>query len=393
MKRIRQAVVLAGGQGTRLQPLTLTTPKPLIPIHGKPFAEYLVELLKKNGIEEIIFLTGYLAEQFPATLGDGSRWSLTIRYNQTPVEDETGERLCKAAHLLDDDFLLMYGDNYWPLNLSKLLAHHERMGTLATVTAYDRPSTDSKNNMRIEDGMVRMYDKTKKAEGLNAVDIGFLILSKKILEMIPEGNLNFEKTMYPALVAGRKLAGFLTCQPYWSLTSIERFPAIERALKSSRKVLFLDRDGTINKKAPLAEYVPNWSVFEFLPGALDALEELAKRGYEFYIISNQPGIARGMVKEEDLRDIHQRMQEALKKRGVTISGIYYCPHGWDEGCDCRKPNPEMLYQAAREHDIDLTRAYFVGDDERDKEAGDAAGVQTILVPEGIGLAAALPQLP
>jgi D-glycero-D-manno-heptose 1,7-bisphosphate phosphatase len=86
------------------------------------------------------------------------------------------------------------------------------------------------------------------------------------------------------------------------------------------------------------------------------------------------------------------MMAALHRNGVSIGGIYYCPHGWDDGCACRKPKPGMLYQAAREHDIDLTRAVFVGDDERDKEAGDAAGVRTILIPSDEGVAAALPSI-
>src|SRR3989338_609507 len=110
MQKIRQAVILAGGEGTRLRPLTLITPKPLIKIHGKPFAEYLIELLKKNGIQKIIFLTGYLAEQFPEVLGNGSRWGLSIRYSKSNTKDDTGERLRKAKDLLNEQFLLLYGD-------------------------------------------------------------------------------------------------------------------------------------------------------------------------------------------------------------------------------------------------------------------------------------------
>ena len=392
MQKIRQAVILAGGEGTRLRPLTLTTPKPLINIHGKPFAEYLVELLKKNGIEEIIFLTGYLAEQFPAHFGDGSNFGLRIRYNETPIKDETGTRLRKAAPMLDEQFLLLYSDNYWPLNLEKLLAHHESAGTPATVTVYERNDPTKKNNMLVQNGMVEIYDKKRETESLNGVDIGFFILSKSVLDLLPEGNVNFEKTVLPQLIEKRQLAGFLTKQPYWGLTDKERLPGVERALNPNRKVLFLDRDGIINVRPPKGDYVKKMEEFKFLPGAVEALQRLSKAGYEFYVISNQAGIARGFMTENDLAAIHQKMQKELARHGIAFSGIYYCPHGWDSLCECRKPKSGMLYQAAREHDIDLSRALFIGDDERDKEAGDAAGVKTILVPSDVGIASARPDL-
>src|SRR5579862_2022887 len=101
---IKQAVILAGGQGTRLRPLTLTTPKPLIPIHNKAFVQYLVERLRENGIEEIVFLTGYLGKKIEKYFGDGRRFGLKIAYSWSPVESETGTRIRNASHLLDNTF-------------------------------------------------------------------------------------------------------------------------------------------------------------------------------------------------------------------------------------------------------------------------------------------------
>lgn len=225
-----QAVILAGGLGTRLRPLTLTTPKPLIPIHGKPFVAYLIELLKRNSVTEIIFLTGYLGEQFPLTLGDGSEWGLSIRYIQSDVEDDTGERLRKAQQLFDDEFLLLYGDNYWPLDYSKLKALHDAKHARATVTVFERENTSGRNNMRVSDGIVRVYDKSRTAPDLNGVDIGFFILSRDVLDLMPEGNVNFEASVLPQLIAKQQLAGYLTKEPYVSLTSIDRLPAVEKAL-------------------------------------------------------------------------------------------------------------------------------------------------------------------
>jgi NDP-sugar pyrophosphorylase family protein len=232
-KKVRQAVILAGGQGTRLRPLTLTTPKPLIPIHGKPFAAYLLELLKKNDIEEVVFLTGYLGEQFPPTLGDGSRFGLGVTYAQTPVEDETGERLRKAKNMFDDTFLLLYGDNHWPLSLPQLLALHVQTDADMTGVVYRNQDPTKKNNILVEDsGLVGVYDKKRETSGLNGIDIGFFLTKKTVIERVPEGNVAFEPTILPQLIAKRKFAALLSDEKYVSLTSIDRLPGVEHALSS-----------------------------------------------------------------------------------------------------------------------------------------------------------------
>ncbi|MBI5122576.1 HAD family hydrolase [Candidatus Roizmanbacteria bacterium] len=150
-----------------------------------------------------------------------------------------------------------------------------------------------------------------------------------------------------------------------------------------QKIIFLDRDGVINKKPPKAQYVTTWREFVFLPGAIEGLQFLTKMGYDIFIITNQPGIARGMMTEKDLQEINEQFLERCKKEGVIIKKIYYCPHGWDEGCLCRKPQPGMLLQASKEFNFDITKTLFIGDDIRDKEAGDAAHCKTLLVePDG-----------
>ena len=141
----------------------------------------------------------------------------------------------------------------------------------------------------------------------------------------------------------------------------------------------------INKKAPKAEYVKSWDEFEFLPDSIDAMKLLSQHGYKIFIITNQAGIARGKMTENDLKEIHSNLERELEKKNVKIEEVYYCPHGWDDGCECRKPKPGMLFQAAREHDLDLSKCVFIGDDERDQQAGDAAGCRTLLVDSDLSL--------
>ncbi|MBI4059486.1 HAD family hydrolase, partial [Candidatus Giovannonibacteria bacterium] len=142
----------------------------------------------------------------------------------------------------------------------------------------------------------------------------------------------------------------------------------------------LDRDGVINKRPPKGDWVKRWEEFEFLPGAIEAVRLLTEAGYELYMISNQAGIARGAMTEDALHDINNRMEAEFGRGGGKLKGIYYCPHNWDSPCECRKPRPGMFFQAALDHYIHLPDAIFIGDDERDKVAGDAAGVKTILMP-------------
>lgn len=381
--RITQAVILAGGAGTRLQPFTLKSPKPMIPLNGKPFLAYLIEMLKDNGIKEVIILTGYLGEKIEKYFGS-SYSGVRIKYSHTPFKNEQGEelktgiRLKNAEKILNDHFLLMYCDNYWPLQLSKLIKTFQASKTEALVTVFSNNDNSTKNNMLVNNNIVIKYDKKREEKNLNGVDVGYFILNKKTLDLLPNSNSEFEKIVIPHLIKQKKLAAYYTDQKYYSIGDIKRVKNTAKFLKQ-KKVIFLDRDGTINVKAPKAEYIKEWVEFKFLPGVIDAIKKLSDHGYKIYIISNQPGIARGMVSEKKLKIIHQNMKKELKKNGAKINGIYYCPHGWDEGCNCRKPKPGMLIQASRDHLIDLTKTIFIGDDERDVIAGEAAGCKTFLV--------------
>ncbi len=386
MTEIKQAIILAGGMGTRLRPLTYSVPKPMAPVNGVPFLNHLLRLLKKNGISQVVLLLGYLAEKVVDHYGDGSRFGMDIRHSIGDVSLETGSRIRNAEPLLHEDFLLMYCDNYWPLNLKNLQRFHEKQGTLATVTVYANRDGTTKNNTLVdEQGTVVKYDKSRRDPNLNGVEIGFFLLNRKALQFLPrEGNISFEKTVFPPLIERRQLSGFRSEHRYYSIGTPERLALTETFLQP-RKILFLDRDGVINRKAPRAEYIRNWGEFEFLPGVIDALKLFAEHGYSMHLITNQAGIARGVMTEDDLRSIHDNLLRELGKHNVRMEGIQYCPHGWDEGCACRKPKPGMFFQAAREHHLDLTRAMFIGDDERDAQAGEAAGVETLLVTPGRGL--------
>lgn len=375
---IRQAVIFAGGKGRRFLPLTKVVPKPLIEICGRPFLGYLLDLLQKNSIQHVILLVGYLKEKVMDYVGDGSRWKLKISYSILPPHADTGARLKNAVPLLDDHFLLLYADNYWPLKLYQLTSFYKEKRKAASVVVYANADGYSRNNMLVRDGLVAAYDRTRAAKNLNGVDIGFFILKKSIVHCIPSSNCSFEDTLIPLLVKQRELSGFYTYHRYYGLSTPDRIPNIEAYFRPKR-VVFLDRDGVINIKPPQGHYVTRWEDFRYLPDAKFALRSLTRKGYWLFIITNQPGVARGMMTNQDLGSIHKNLLADLRGSNIRMKGIYTCTHGWDDGCFCRKPNPGLLYRAASDNAIELYDTFMIGDDERDIAAGCAAGCRTILI--------------
>lgn len=389
---IRQAVILAGGYGTRLKPFTDTNPKPMYPFEGKPFLEYLIEQVKSFGIKDIVLLLGYLPEKVMDYFGDGSKWGVDITYSVTPVEYETGLRLKNAAELIQDEFLLMYCDNYCPIDFTKLVEEHRRNRGLLQFTAYRNEDGYTKSNLLIaQDGRVEVYDKKRLTPNLQGVDIGYAIVDKQVFSLLPEENHNFEAVVYPELVREGELYATVTQHRYYSVGSWERIE-LTKAFFSPRKFIFLDRDGTLNVRPSRACYIERPEDFVWLPGAKEAVKKLKDAGYTILLVSNQPGIARGNLTEETLKAIHEKMQVDLAEIGACIDKIYYCPHNWNDGCECRKPKPGMFFQAQKEFSLDLTHCVMIGDDERDITAGEAAGCRCILVSEEYPLAQAVDEL-
>jgi len=153
--------------------------------------------------------------------------------------------------------------------------------------------------------------------------------------------------------------------------------------------LFLDRDGTINKDIG---YVSRAEELIIYPWAAEAIRLVNESGLKAIIVTNQSGIARGLYTEQTLNDIHVRLREELARDSAHVDGIYYCPHHPKIGderyrqlCGCRKPNPGMLHQAAREHNIDLSRSFVIGDKSSDMNLETNAGAKGVLVLTGYGM--------
>ena len=389
-ERPRQAVILAGGRGTRLGTIGRRMPKAMVPFGGKPFLGYLLRRLRRQGFERVLLLLGYRAEQIIDYCGDGTHFGLSIDYSVSDVDDDTGRRVKLAEAKLDPYFLLMYCDNDWPLAFDRMWAQFAASDACAQVTVYRNRDGYTRDNIRVgTDGMVDVYDKSRAAPDLGGVDIGFLILNRDVLKLVPaDANVSFEANLYPQLVAERTLGAYETDHRYYSVSTPERLPETERFV-TRRPCVILDRDGVLNVKAPKATWVTAPEQWRWLPGAREALARLTRAGIEIVVITNQAGIARGGLSLDVLEAIHVRMCREATAAGADISAIYFCPHDWDSRCACRKPKPGMLFQAQRAHALDLSVTPFVGDDDRDGIAATAAGCPFFQVDAERGLAEAV----
>lgn len=377
-ERPRQAVIVAGGRGTRLGPLTAARPKALLEVGGRPFIDWLIESLRDRGFDRFLLLLGYRAEMVVDHVRDGRHLGVSIDTLATDVEDETGRRFLAAREQLDERFLFAYCDNLWPMPWEQAWDQYLRARLPAQVVVYGNDDGFTRSNVRVDDGRVVAYDPTRTQPDLQGVEIGYAILERDMLGLLPDRNVSLQAGIYPRLIERGALGAFVTRHRYYSIGKPERLSDTERYVTGSPAVI-LDRDGVLNAKMPRAEYVRTWSEWRWMPGALDALRRLREAGYRTFIVSNQAGIARGAMTEQDLQEVHARMLADVEAAGGRIDGIYVCPHDWDAGCTCRKPEPGMLLSAQRDHALDLTITPFVGDDARDAEAAAAAGAPSILV--------------
>ena len=142
------------------------------------------------------------------------------------------------------------------------------------------------------------------------------------------------------------------------------------------RVVFLDRDGTIARDVHYCRRVED---LEILPTIPEGIRLLNERGFKVIVVTNQSGVARGYFTEETLAQIHEKMRDELAQHGAWVDAIYYCPHHPDEGCDCRKPKPGLIHRAAKEHNIELSQSFFIGDQLQDVEAGRSASCRTVLI--------------
>jgi D-glycero-D-manno-heptose 1,7-bisphosphate phosphatase len=227
------------------------------------------------------------------------------------------------------------------------------------------------------------------------------VISPKLLEReITTPKVDLDRQLLKPLAGTGKMVCYDSPEYVKDMGTPERYESVckdfrlgkvrERNLARKQKAIFLDRDGTINQYVGFLRHI---DAFSLIPGICDAIKGINASGYLAIVVTNQPVIARGEVTQAELQEIHNKMETLLGQEGAYLDGIYYCPHHPHKGyegeipelkfdCDCRKPKPGMLLQAARDFNIDLGSSWMIGDGHNDIEAGKAAGCKTVLIGTG-----------
>ncbi len=229
-----QAIILAGGLGVRLRPLTYDVPKPMVPVAGKPYLEHQLRLLAEQRITDVVLLTGHLGEQIEDYFGDGASLGLRLRYSREDVPLGTGGALRRAAHLLHEDFVVIYGDSYLPIpyaDVAQLLRDQSAEGVLVV---YDNAHADSsvRNNVALSpDGRIAVYAKDTAATGLTHVDAGVAALSQSVFDFWePPEKFSLEHDLYTRLTRRGTLYAYETRQRFYDIGTPERLRTIEEFL-------------------------------------------------------------------------------------------------------------------------------------------------------------------
>jgi len=213
-----QAVILVGGEGTRLRPLTSTIPKPVVPLVDRPFLAYMLEWLGRHGVEDVVMSMGYLATAVQNVLGDGSAYGVRLRYVEEPDPRGTAGALKYAEALLDERFFMLNGDVLTDIDLTAQLAQHAATGAVGTLALVPVPDPTAYGLVRLEDdGRVREFVEKPPADQIdtNLISAGAYALERSVLELIPpDVAVSIEREVWPRLV-GAGLYGYVAGDAYW----------------------------------------------------------------------------------------------------------------------------------------------------------------------------------
>ena len=228
-----KAVILAGGRGERLKPLTDNLPKPMIEINGRPFLEYQLRLLKQNKISEILLCVGYLKDTISAYFADGRKFGLRIEYSAEEGFLGTAGALKAAARLLPQEFILLYGDSYLPIDYIKLVEVWKSAGCSGLVVCYDNALGIAESNVYVgAGGWIESYSKLKPDGKVNYVEAGVSIFKKEILDLIPAGRpVSLEEEVFPVLINARQLKAYPTSQRYYDIGTLDGLEEIKGILR------------------------------------------------------------------------------------------------------------------------------------------------------------------
>jgi histidinol-phosphate phosphatase family protein len=402
-----KAVIMAGGKGSRLASITHDEmPKPMVPVCGKPILEHQLGMLVRYGIEEVIIISGYLHDKIESYFGNGGNFGVSIKYIVEEQPRGTGGSLCFLKGKLNENFFLLFGDIILDISIPKMLDAHRKQN--AVVTLFAHPNSHPYDSDVLitdrENWVTGYYAKNEPRSGFyrNLVNAGLYLMHPSLFDVLPDKEkVDLEKDIvFPLFKEKKKVFAYVSPEYVKDAGTPERLRSAERDMRlgittaknldSPQKCIFLDRDGTLNRYNDL---IRRPEELELEETAAEAVSAINKSDYLAVVVTNQPVVARGLCTEEELGNIHNKLETLLGEEGAYLDGIMYCPHHSDKGypgenplykipCRCRKPGTGMIEECAGRFHIDVSKSFIIGDSTLDIQTGKNAGMKTILIKTG-----------
>ncbi len=381
---LTEAIILAGGLGTRLRSEVPDLPKCLAPVAGRPFLFYLINHLRSQGIHHFIFSLGYKHE----VIGEWLKEQYPFLDYDCVIEEEplgTGGAIrlaCEKTNSLN--VLVANGDTLFKVHIEQLTQMHEKNKADCTIALKPMQNFDRYGVVEINESGKVMSFREKQFYSSGFINGGIYILNKEqFLSHSFPPVFSFERSFLEPLhssIYGSAQDGY-----FIDIGIPEDFHRANEELKpvplnlgniDKSWTLFIDRDGVINHEKK-EDYIRHLAEFQLYDGVTEAMRLCSEKFGKIIIVSNQRGVGRGLMTEENLREIHQHLEHAIQSTGGRIDAIYYCT-ATDNRDFNRKPNPGMAFRAKADiPGIDLSRSIMIGNKPSDMMFGRYAGLYTV----------------
>jgi D-glycero-alpha-D-manno-heptose 1-phosphate guanylyltransferase len=386
MARTDTAIILAGGLGTRLKEAVPDLPKCMAEVAGEPFIVHVIRYLLSQGVEHFIISLGYKADVLQSFL-DKKFHTLHIEYC---IEEEplgTGGAIQFACKKLScKNVIVVNGDSIYKADLKALTILHEANDAACTLALKPMQNFDRYGVVEINENSTIKSFREKQYYPSGLINAGVYLLNKdQFLEKGFPEKFSFEKDFLEKHFSEGKMFGLINDDYFIDIGIPEDYSRAQTELKpasldltqiNTQWTLFLDRDGVINHEKN-NDYIHNWEQFRFYQGVLEAIKIFSKNFGRIIVVTNQRGVGRNIMKEEDLIYLHEMMHTEIESAGGRIDNIYYCT-AIDHKDICRKPNPGMALKAKIDFpEINLSTSIMVGNKYSDMLFGRNAGMHTV----------------
>lgn len=378
MRPYREAIVLAGGFGTRLAHVVPDVCKPMAPVAGRPFLRFIMDQLAAAGFDRAVVADGYRREQIEGFFGPAYR-GMAIEYSPEETPLLTGGAVKRALNSCQSDWVfVLNGDTWLDVDFSAMeaAACDAPEGVSSVIAVKRMHDFERYGTIDVDAGgaLTAFHEKRPCEEGL--INAGVYLLRRHALDNMPE-KFSLESDYFECVVGNGSLCAVECTGGFIDIGVPEDYELAQTMLAplaKSWKLAMFDRDGTINVDTG---HLHEPEKLELIPSTIDIMRGYSDDpDYKVVVVTNQAGIAKGLYTEADMRRLHRFMEDELEKLGVHVDAWYFCPHHPDYTgpCDCRKPAPGMLLAAMDDFEAMPIDCVMYGDAVKDKEAAAAGNV-------------------